>query len=89
MKKSVNLNILYPSILLTIMIAYVTPCRYIEDWRKIFGFPFGWFTVYYDRIGDIILTSTAVNLWPFIANILIIYLLIFGVNRLYLKKKSK
>lgn len=88
MRKSTNLNILYSSILLTILIAYVTPCRYIEDWRKMFGLPFGWFTVYYDRVGDVILTSTGVNLFPFLADVFILYLVISGVHKLYWKKKS-
>lgn len=88
MRKSTNLNILYSSILLTILIAYVTPCRYIEDWRKMFGLPFGWFTVYYDRVGDVILTSTGVNLFPFLTDVFILYLVISGVHKLYWKKKS-
>lgn len=87
MRKSINLNILYPSILITILLAYVIPCRFVEDWKKVFGFPFGWFTVFHDKIGNVILKSTAVNIIPLLLDTVIIYLFLLLVCSLYRKKK--
>lgn len=73
MKRKINIYYLYVSTLLALLSAYIIPCRYISDWRKVFGFPFGWFTVFHDTIGDVIFNSTAVDLLPLFMDIAIYY----------------
>ena len=68
--------------------AYVIPCRHISEWQKIFGFPFGWFTVYNDTISDVILKSTLVNPIMFFANVIIWCLMLFLTAKAYGKIKN-
>lgn len=83
--KGLDLNYLFSGMLMTFFLAYVIPCRHINDWQKIFGFPLGWFTVYHDTIGDRIIDSTLVDVIPFITDSMICYLIILLAVRFFKK----
>lgn len=89
MKKKINLNIVYWSTFVTLFLTYVVPCKHIDDLNKSFGFPFGWFRVHNNTIGDIIINSTAVNLATFVADIIVNYIIIWGVYKLYNNFRQK
>jgi hypothetical protein len=88
-KKKISIGYLNLSVAITLLSAYIIPCHLIDDFRKSFGFPFGWFTVYGDTIGNTILTSTSLHLHLLIANITIWYLVILFAHKAYRKLKYK
>jgi len=48
---------LWLSAIINIFAVYILPVRHISDWEKSFGYPFGWFNVFHDTIGDTIAVS--------------------------------
>ena len=87
--KHLSITILFASMLITIFMAYIIPSRPINDWQKIFGFPFGWFTVFYDTIGRTIVSSTLVNPLPFIGNVVVYYAVISLIKNICSKYKER
>jgi len=88
MKKSIKREFLYISIIITILSTYMLPCQRISEFQKAFGYPFGWFTVFNDTIGDIIIKSTQVNVLMLFFNIIAWYFLIFFISAIYIKFKQ-
>ena len=82
-KRRISIDILCISMLVTVFMAYVIPCHHINDWQKSYGFPFTWFTIYHDTIGDSIMNSTSVSIFPLLANIVIFYAIVFHTKKLY------
>ena len=78
----VNSRILSLAFLITLLSMYLFPCHQINVWQKSFGYPFGWFTVYHDKIGNTIVSSTSVSLALFI-DIIIWYFVILFLYRIY------
>gem|GEM_PF-1924827 len=85
--KNINNSVLGWAVFLTFALAYVVPCCQLEDWRKAFGFPFGWFTVYHDTIGRQIVTSTSINILPLAADIIILYAVISFIAKCTQRQK--
>ena len=88
MKRKININIVFLSIVITMVLSYVLPSQTISEGQKSFGFPIGWFTVYNDSIGDIMLNSTAVNPMSLFANVVFWYLISFCLINLYRKLRK-
>lgn len=88
---NLNKKILNWSIIITLLIAYITPGRSADGFAFNYGHPFGFFTMYNTRIKveDSILNSTAFNLVGFILNILLIYLIFHILNKFISKKSGK
>lgn len=62
------------AMLVTFFITYLAPCSHINGWTKAFGYPFEWFTVYHNTIGESILGSTSVNILQYFLNVVVYYL---------------
>ena len=89
MKKILNIYYLFLSSVITFLLTYILPCQQIDELRKTFGFPFGWFTIFDDTIGNVILSSTAVNLPHFLANIAIWYFMILLVHKTFRRIRAR
>lgn len=76
MKKEINSNVFYLSTFITLLLTYLIPCKRINDLHKSFGFPFNWFTVHNDTIGDSIMKSTTIDVFSFLFNIIAFYFII-------------
>ena len=89
MKKSINRRVIYIAMIITLLSTYMLPAQRVSEFSKSFGYPFGWFTVFNDSIGDIILTSTQVDPLSLLGNIMVWYYLIFLLSRLIKIFKQK
>jgi hypothetical protein len=79
--KAINLRFIVGASVITLLLAYCLPSRQISDIERIFGYPFGWFSVFNDTIGDVILSSTLTNVIPLLLNIIICYITIFWISK--------
>ena len=88
---NLNRKFLNWSVVITLLIAYITPGRTTDGFTFDFGYPFVFFTMYNTQInaGDTILNSTLFNIVGFILNILVIYLIFHIFNKFISKKSEK
>lgn len=72
---NINKKILCWASLLTLLTAYVLPSRLSDEGAFLYGYPFGYFEIRKGALdfGDIILSSTSLNLFLLALNIFIFY----------------
>lgn len=80
---SFNKKILNWSIIITLLIAYITPGKSSDGFSFNYGYPFGFFTLYNRKInyGDTIFNSTLLNVGGLLFNILVIYVVLNILNK--------
>ncbi len=88
---NLNRKVLNWSIMITLLIAYITPGRSTDGFAFNYGYPFGFFTMYNTEInvGGTILDSTLFNIGGFVLNILLMYLMFHILNKFINKKSEK
>ena len=88
---AVNKKILKWSTILSVLSAYVLPGRASSKYTFNYGYPFGFFEIRDNSLnsGNIILSSTALDLFILGLDILIIYLIIYSVSKKILLRKNK
>lgn len=86
-----NRKILNWSVIISLLIAYVTPGRSSDGFAFSYGYPFGFFTMYNTKIseGDTILDSNLFNVGGLILNVLIIYCIFYMLNKFVYKILKK
>lgn len=83
-----NLKLFNIACWLTILFAYILPVREKNDIVNVYGYPFSFFSVYVKNVeGNSLLTSSSFSIGNFICNVLIIYGIVYFLNKLIKIKK--
>ncbi len=90
-KMNINRKILNWSLIITLLIAYIIPGKSSDGFAFDYGYPFGFFTMYNSKIsyGDTIFNSTLLNVGGLLLNILVIYCILYVLNKFIPKKLVK
>ena len=87
---NINLNILSTSLLITLSSVFLLPYSSSDGFRFNFGYPFSFVTTY-DwpnpiEANEILLMRVSIDIFPFLINVIIIYLIIYlayeGIKKL-------
>ncbi|MGG7142909.1 hypothetical protein ACQPVP_05535 [Clostridium nigeriense] len=83
-----NKKIFNMSAWIVVLLAYLLPSHNYGEFAKNFGYPFAYLTIYDNSLNKRLLSSFYINLGTLLINILIIYFIIYVVQKLLTKKDN-
>ena len=84
-----NKKIFNMSAWIVVLLTYVLPSHNPGEFGSKFGYPFAYLTIYDNSLNKTLLSSFYLNVGILIINILIVYFIIYIVQKLLTKKDKK